>query len=101
MDGKWTRGEGGSKKAENGWTSFVQAPLCKTMSDQTCYVNDTSRWLPTIAELEVGGPPIWSHSVPPQSRPTRTGEAKEAVQRRTAPWNTTYTIKPIIQTVAQ
>ena len=27
MDGKWTRGEGGSKKAENGWTSFVQAPL--------------------------------------------------------------------------
>ena len=30
MDGKWTRGEGGSKKAENGWTSFVQAPLHKS-----------------------------------------------------------------------
>ena len=30
MDGKWTRGEGGSKKAENGWTSFVQAPLFGT-----------------------------------------------------------------------
>ena len=29
VDGKWTRGEGGSKKAENGWTSFVQAPLVK------------------------------------------------------------------------
>ena len=27
VDEKWTWGEGGSKKAENGWTSFVQAPL--------------------------------------------------------------------------
>ena len=28
MDGKWTRGRGrGQKKAEKGWTSFVQAPF--------------------------------------------------------------------------
>ena len=26
VDGKWTWGEGGSKKAENGWTSFVHGP---------------------------------------------------------------------------
>ena len=27
VDEKWTWGEGGSKKAENGWTSFVHGPL--------------------------------------------------------------------------
>ena len=26
VDEKWTRGEGGSNKAENGWTSFVHGP---------------------------------------------------------------------------
>ena len=32
VDEKWTWGEGGSKKAENGWTSFVQAPLAINIS---------------------------------------------------------------------
>ena len=29
VDEKWTWGEGGSKKAENGWTSFVHGPQWK------------------------------------------------------------------------
>ena len=43
VDEKWTWGEGGSKKAENGWTSFVQAPFARLHT--FCTVNYPQRLL--------------------------------------------------------
>ena len=35
VDEKWTWGEGWSKKAENGWTSFVHGPLHRKEAQMT------------------------------------------------------------------